>query len=102
VKTLRDSDNAQKTVLLEALDGTPCTIADVCAVKKTCSEAYALQETALAALSTVRYALQGVAPGMDGQEAALLSHAETALARAKDLTTKCADLEAALRRQYRL
>jgi len=102
VKTLRDSDNAQKTVLLEALDGTPCTIADVCAVKKTCSEAYALQETALAALSTVRHSVQGLAPGMEKDEASLLSQAEAALGRARDLAAKCADAEAALRRHYRL
>jgi hypothetical protein len=102
VKTLRDADNAQKPVLLKALEGTPCTIEDVCAVKKTCSEAYALQETALAALSTVRHSVQGLAPGMEQQQASLLSQAEAALGRAKDLAAKCADAEAALRRHYRL
>ena len=101
VKLLRDADNAQKPVLLKALDQTPCTLDGVCAVKRTCSEAYTLQETALDALSAVRHALQGVAPGMDERETALLSQAEAALTRAKELTTKCADLEAALRRQYR-
>jgi hypothetical protein len=102
VKTLRDADNAQKPVLLKALDGTPCTVKDVCAVKTTCSEAYALQEAALAALSTVRHSLQELAPGMEEQKASLLAQAEAALGRAKDLAAKCADAEAALRRHYKL
>jgi hypothetical protein len=101
VKTLRDADNAQKAVLLKALDGTPCTVKDVCAVKTTCSEAYALQETALAALSAVRHSIQGIAPGME-QQKSLLAQAEAALGRAKDLAAKCADAEAALRRHYKL
>ena len=102
VKTLRDADNAQKPVLLRALDQIPCTAPDVCSVKKTCSEAYTLQETALTALSTVRHSVQGLVPGLDQQEALLLSEAEAALGRAKDLAAKCADAEAALRRRYRL
>jgi hypothetical protein len=50
----------------------------------------------------VRHSVQGLAPGMEQQEALLLSQAEAALRRAKDLAAKCADAEAALRRSYRL
>jgi hypothetical protein len=102
VKTLRDADNAQKPVLLQALDQIPCTAPDVCSAKKICSEAYTLQETALTALATVRHSVQGLVPGIDQQEALLLSEAEAALGRAKELAAKCADAEAALRRRYRL
>ena len=102
VKVLRDADNAQKPVLLKALDQIPCAAPDVCSVKKTCSEAYTLQETALTALSTVRHSAEGLVPGTDKDEALLLSEAEAALGRAKDLAAKCADAEAALRRRYRL
>lgn len=102
VKLLRDADNSQKPVFLKALDGTPCTVNEICAVKKTCSEAYTLEVSALSALSTLRHSLQGFAPGMEQQEALLLSQAEASLHQAKDLVAKCADAEAALRRRYRL
>ena len=102
VKTLRDADNVQKPVLLKALDQIPCTTPEICSVKKTCSDAYTLQENALTALSTVRHSVQGLVPGTDQEEALLLSEAEASLGRAKELATKCADAEAALRRRYHL
>jgi hypothetical protein len=101
VELLRNAPNAEKPPFRKALDQLACTRPDICKLRRTCSDAYALQEQAFAAIASVQSAVAGpgdVPPGAS----IVLARAEADLARAKRWALECADLEGAARRKYRL
>jgi hypothetical protein len=101
VELLRNAPNGAKGALRKALDQLACTRPDICKLRRTCSDAYALQEQALAAIASVQSAV--AAPGEVPPGASIvLARAEADLARAKRWALECADLEGAARRKYRL
>lgn len=101
VELLRNAPNAGKPPLRKALDELACTRPDVCKLRRTCSDAYALQAQALAAIASVQSAV--AAPGDVPPGASIvLARAEADLAKAKRWAIECADLEGAARRKYRL
>ena len=101
VELLRAAPNAAKPPLRKGLDQLACTRPDLCKLRRTCSDAYALQEQALAAIASVQNAL--AVPGDVPQGASIvLARAEADLARAKRWAVECADLEGEIRRRYRL
>jgi len=85
VQVLRDASNAEKP-RCASLDNVPCTAADVCALKKACSDAYALQEEALAALAAVNHA----ASDARAPEAATLVRAPSRSSRAPGISRSSA------------
>jgi hypothetical protein len=98
---LRNAPNAAKPPFRKALDQLACTRPDVCKLRRTCSDAYALQEQALAAIASVQNAV--ATPGEVPPGASIvLARAEADLARSKRWAMECADLEGAIRRKYRL
>ena len=104
VRKLREAPNAEKDPLLKALRGIPCSNGDACDLRRTCVDAYALEERALDSLKTVRRATASAseAEPVPSAAATLLSEASRDLERAKDMATACADQEGALRRKYSL
>jgi len=104
VRKLREASNPEKPPLRKALEATACTVDDTCGLKKSCTEAYALQERALEGLSAVRHATAGtsVAEPVPSAAAALLTNVEATLERAKTQAKECADLEGVVRRKYSL
>lgn len=104
MRKLREAGNAEKAPLRKALEATACTADDTCGLKKSCAEAYALQERALEGLSAVRHATSGAsgAEPVPSAAAALLRDVTANLERAKTLAKGCADLEGTLRRKYSL
>ncbi|HVW25115.1 MAG TPA: hypothetical protein VHC69_07065 [Polyangiaceae bacterium] len=101
VELLRAAPNAAKPPLRKALDQLACTLPDICKLRSTCSDAYALQEQALAAIASVQKAV--AAPGDVPQAVSIvLARAEADLARAKRWAHECADLEGEAQRRYRL
>jgi hypothetical protein len=104
VRKLREAPNPAKPPLRKALDATSCTTEDTCGLKKSCANAYALQERALEGLAAVRHATTGAsaAEPVPSAAAALLSDVTANLERAKTLSKDCADLEGAVRRKYSL
>ena len=104
VRKLREAPNAEKAPLRKALEATVCTEADTCGLRKSCAEAYVMQERALEGVSAVRHATSGAsaAEPVASSAAALLSEVTAGLERAKTLAKGCADQEAALRRKYSL
>lgn len=99
VRKLRDAPNDEKRPLLLALQQTPCAADDAVKLRKSCSDAYGLQVTALDAVAAVRHAAQGNAP-LPPEAAELLARSEADLKRAAQGTTACADLESDLKRRY--
>lgn len=101
VEALRQAPNDGKRPLLKALEATPCEAADVCSLKKACTAAYTLEQTALDGLRAVR-AQSKTGAGLGAEAVELLTSVEKDLARSRDLAKACADLEAKARRQYSL
>jgi hypothetical protein len=101
VEALRNAPNESKRPFLTALESTTCRSDDVCALKKTCVEAYSLELGALDALSAVRKDTSG-GDSLGTAAVELLGRAEQDLTRSHDLATTCADLEGAARRRYAL
>lgn len=101
VEQLRKAGNVEKRPFLKALEATACTASDVCSLKKTCTEAYTLEVTALEALAAVRSQVRGGAE-IAASAVELLGQAEHDLEAAHDKTKTCADLEAEVRRTYSL
>jgi hypothetical protein len=104
VRKLRETPNPEKAPLRKALEATACTADDTCGLKKSCGEAYALQERALDGLAAVRHATAGAsaAEPVPSAAAALLSEVTEKLEHAKTLSKTCADQEGAMRRKYAL
>lgn len=101
VEALRQAPNAEKPPFLKALKAVPCTADDVCELQKACVDAYALEQSALEAVSAVRSRTR-TADALNSDAVDLLANAERDLGRSRELTKTCADLEGAARRQYGL
>lgn len=95
VTGLRDADNAQKRELLAALRATPCETADVCAVRSACLAAYELHVDSLTHLADV-------AKRDAAADAAALDAVKAELERARELASKCTDLQGEMVRRYKL
>lgn len=104
VRKLREAPNHGRAPLLQALKHTECSAGDACALKQACTEAYALQEHALAGISAVHRETVGGAPAepVPSAAAALLTEVTADLEKAKELAQSCADLEGSMRRKYSL
>jgi hypothetical protein len=96
IDRLRDAPNPNKPEFLQFLANTPCSIEDVCALKKDCADAYAEQVSALAAISQLKAAS---ASGADAS--AKLVAIQGQLERARDGAKACVDREARLLDRYR-
>jgi hypothetical protein len=96
IDRLRDAPNPNKSQFLQNLASTPCSIEDVCALKKVCADAYAEQVTALAAISQLKTA---DATGPDA--GARLAAIQTQLTDARDAAKACVEQEARLIDRYR-
>jgi hypothetical protein len=95
VTALRDADNAQKHEVLAVLRATPCETADICAVRSACLAAYELHVESLARLA-------GVAARDAAPEPADLDAVKSELGRARELASKCTDLQGEMVRRYKL
>jgi hypothetical protein len=104
VRKLREAPNPEKAPLRRALEAISCTADDTCGLKKSCSDAYALQERALDGLGAVRHATAGAsaAEPVPNPAVTLLSEVTAGLERAKERAKECADLEGTVRRKYSL
>lgn len=104
VRKVREASNPEKAPLRKALEATACSADDTCSLKKSCANAYGLQERALDGLSAVKRATTGAsaAEPVPSSAATLLSEVTAELERAKTLAKSCADLEGELRRKYSL
>ena len=97
VTALRDADNQKKRELLAALRDTPCTVEDVCAVRSACLVAYELHVTTLTQMNSVTWlanAQNGTADAVDRMK--------RDLSRARELASKCTDLQGELIRRHKL
>lgn len=102
VQQLRAAPNPAKAPFLAALEAEPCASSDARELKATCVAAY---RDLLGALGTARelasaLAMDAAAPPA-ASAAALVEGSEARLARAREGTRRCADLEGALARRYR-
>jgi hypothetical protein len=90
IDRLRRADNPDKRALLDALTLVPCPDATACGLKDLCVRAYRLHQTALDSireLQVIAHADAGSVPVGVGEK---LSHAESVLEQARQLTEKCA------------
>lgn len=101
VRLLRGAPSEERRPLLEALASAPCAEPDLCALRKTCADAYALELSARDALGAVRHAAQGAEP-VQREAVELLTRSEEDLRRAAELARVCADREGEARRRYSL
>ncbi|HVU05677.1 MAG TPA: hypothetical protein VHE30_28205 [Polyangiaceae bacterium] len=101
VRKLREADGAAKRPLLVALEHETCTAEDVCALRKTCADAYTLQVTALESVAAVRHANEDGKP-LPPEAMALLAEASAKLEASNAATKTCADVEGAARRKHGL
>jgi hypothetical protein len=95
VTALREADNEKKRELLAALRATPCETADVCALRSACLVAYELHVESLARVADV-------ASRDAGPDAAALDALKGELGRARELASKCTDLQGEIVRRYKL
>jgi len=101
IDLLRAADTDAKPAQRKALDRAPCTVADVCAVKQSCSDAYAVRERAMELLATVQHAI-GQAGDLPQGVSLALSQAEADVKRSGTLTLQCARQEVAMTERYKL
>lgn len=101
VRALRAAAPEEKRPLLKSLGETLCSAEDLCALRKTCEEAYELELSANDGIAAVRHSAQADDP-VPKEAAALLGQVEGILRRAVELTKTCADREAETRRRYSL
>ena len=101
VRVLRAASSTDRRPLLKALEDARCTGVDLCDLKKTCVEAYSLEQSALDGLSAVRHSVEGTDP-VPTEATALLARSESDLRRAAELGRACADREGEARRRYSL
>lgn len=98
VHQLREAPGGQKRPPLQVLQGTSCGEPLACRVKAVCAEGYELEAGAEETLVEVRRSLERPGEPVPGTAGEAISRAESALRRSRDLTSRCADLEAELRR----
>ncbi len=100
-EALRWAPHDGKRPFLEALKGLECSGSDLCALKKTCTDAYTLLVEIEDELGAVRRATADArAPAP--RAAALLAETEAKLHRSAELARRCADAEAVVRSRYGL
>jgi hypothetical protein len=99
VRKLREAPNDAKRPLLLALQQTPCTGDDACTLRKSCSDAYDREVSAVEGIAAVRHATQSTGP-VPPEATELLARSASEMKRAVLLTKGCADLEAATKRRY--
>ncbi|MFC1641556.1 hypothetical protein ACFL5O_02530 [Myxococcota bacterium] len=106
VRTLREAQNEDKSVLLGTLEQTTCTQPALCTLKARCVEGYRRHLSGLDALRAVRDELAQDAGELQRRgktpAAQLLREAERELKAAHAATTQCAALEHAIRERYAL
>lgn len=103
VDNLRNASNAKKGPFLTSLERMPCSVPDVCELKRTCVDAYQRQLKALAGVRAVRRSLaRDAAPGAAASAAGVLDSAQKELVDAKHRTEHCADLQGTVTRRYGL
>ncbi len=103
VESLRNAPNAKKAPYLASLERTPCSVPDVCELKRACVGAYQRQLAALAGVQAVRHALAAdAAPALAASAAGQLDSAQKDLGAARHDTEHCADLQGAVTRRYGL
>lgn len=101
VENLRNAPNAKKAPYLTSLERTPCSVPDLCALKRACVDAYRRQLDALGAVRAVKKALQtDGGPALAHSAAVRLGSAQKQLADANRRAHHCADLQGAVERRY--
>ncbi|MGC4063750.1 MAG: hypothetical protein QM784_03735 [Polyangiaceae bacterium] len=96
IDRLRDAPNPNKPEFLQYLASTPCSLEDVCALKKACADAYAEQVAALSAIAQLKSASDSGA-NAGGKLAAIQGQLE----RAREGAKACVEQEARLLDRYR-
>jgi len=99
IEVLRNAPNSAKAEPLSTLAKLGCTGADVCKTRDACTGGYAMH---VEALTLTAAAKQKLADGDAGDAAKLLNASEQKLAASAPKVTACTDLEASLRRRYKL
>lgn len=103
VENLRNAPNARKAPYLTSLERMPCSVPDVCELKRTCVDAYQRQLSVLASVQAVRHELKhDAAPAAAASAAGVLDSAQKALLDARRRTEHCADLQGTVSRRYGL
>jgi len=97
VNSLREADNAKKRDFVSALRETPCTAADICAVRSECLAAYELHVDVLARMNGALGKNQVAA-----EDVAALEQMKKDLARSRDLAKHCTDAQGEMIRRYKL
>ncbi|MEN9580540.1 MAG: hypothetical protein RJA70_3549 [Pseudomonadota bacterium] len=97
VNALRDAPHNQKEAPTESLRSIPCVQASACEYKQICLQAYELHQKSTQATQEVRELIRAGAtdPAAATQ---LLKLGERELARARDLTARCVELQGVLER----
>ncbi len=103
VDSLRKAPNDDKAPYLAALERMPCSVPDVCQLKRACVDAYQRQLRGLAAVRVARRLLDADGgPAQAASAAAGLASAPKVLSDARQRARHCADLEGAVARHYGL
>lgn len=105
ITALREAPNDGKQPLLRALENTPCSAADLCALKTQCTEAYTGLALALDGARAARVALASPldAASADAQRIAeLVAVSEQRLKAARELSERCASAQGEVSRRYAL
>jgi hypothetical protein len=100
VQALREAPHDATRPLLDALSRVPCSVEDVCLLRRRCVDAYALHSGALDALAAVRHAASRSDEPVPVGAASLLGRAAEDLRRSAELQKACVDLEGEVRRRY--
>jgi hypothetical protein len=99
IELVREAPNAAKAGPLTELAKLACLGAEVCKARDACTAAYAEH---VEAVTLTAAAKQKLADGDAGEAAKLLNASEQKLAASAPRVTACTDLEASLRRRYKL
>lgn len=103
VARLREAPNEAKAELLPELSRLSCKDAEVCEALKVCTAAYERHVRAIETTARVKRRLDADAGPADAPElAALLGEAERELGQSRAMADRCAELEGALRRRFKL
>jgi hypothetical protein len=97
VNSLREADNEKKRDFLAALRETPCTAADICAVRSQCLAAYELHVDVLARTN-------GALGKADVEPADIgaIEQMKKDLARSRDQSVACTAAQGEMIRRYKL
>jgi hypothetical protein len=99
IELVREAPNAAKAGPLTDLANVSCIGAEVCKARDACAAAYTEH---VEAVTLTAAAKQKLADGDAGEAAKLLNASEQKLTASAPKVTACTDLEASLRRQYKL